>query len=141
MPEPLKKEMSEAVRDPPKTPLEMMSRSVPPDQFQMCSGRCEVAVSEAKVSTPLVVPKSITRAAAPPTSVKAPSVSVTAPESCKILLVSAPREMAAVLLIRSVTDPPSNNVPPLMLTALVALRAPDAPDTSSVPAVTEVEPV
>jgi hypothetical protein len=54
--------MSEAARDPPKAPLLMKSRSVPPpepmvpDQFQICSGREEVADSEAKVSTPLVAP-------------------------------------------------------------------------------------
>ena len=64
MPESLKKETSEAARDdPPKLPLVMKSRSVPPpvpmvpDQFQICTGREEVAVSEAKVSTPLVAPK------------------------------------------------------------------------------------
>ena len=62
MPEPLKKEMSEAARDPAKLPLEMMNRSVPPpvpmvpDQFQICSDREEAAESEAKVSTPLAAP-------------------------------------------------------------------------------------
>ena len=61
VPESLKKEMFEAARDPAK-PFVMKSRSVPPpmpmvpDQFQICSGREEVAVSEAKVSTPLVAP-------------------------------------------------------------------------------------
>ena len=84
MPESLKQEMFEAARDPPKLPLEMMKRSVPPpmpmlpDQSQIYSGRDESADSEAKVSTPLVAPKSITRAPAPPDSVKAPRVSVTA---------------------------------------------------------------
>ena len=146
MPEPLKKETFEAARDPPKNPLEMTSRSVPPpvpvvpDQFQMWSGRFEAADSEAKVSTPLVTPKSMTRAPTPPASVMAPRVSMTAPESCSVL-PAASREMGAVSLIRFAADPLSNSAPPLILTALVAVRAPDAPDTSRVPALTVVAPV
>ena len=107
----------------------------------MWSGRFEAADSEAKVSTPLVTPKSMTRAPTPPASVIAPRVSMTAPESCSVLPVAAPREMDAVSLIRSAADPLSDNVPPLILTALVAVRAPDAPDTSRVPALTVVAPV
>ena len=58
---------------------------------------------------------------------------MTPPESCSLLPVAAPREMGAASLIRLAADPLSNNVPPLILTALVAVRAPDAPDTSRVP--------
>jgi hypothetical protein len=42
--------------------------------------------------------------------------------------------MVAALLIRLAADPFSNNVPPLILTAVVAVSSPDAQDTSRVPA-------
>ena len=93
------------------------------------------------MSTPLVEPKSITRNPDPLESVKDPRVSVTAPESCNLVSGAPPREIEAPLLIRSAADPLSNSVPQLILTPLVAVRAPAAPLISSVPALSVVAPL